>query len=141
VRSKDRKPGGQPGRKGSGLAPAVTPDRTETAPVPQDCSGCGSDLAGGRDAGISWTQVWDTPAIRLEKVLYLLPKRTCSCCGKITTSMVPFGRAGAVAYGPNVNAAAILLGSAGNVPVERTATGDGGPVGVSGIDRVRRARP
>ena len=25
-------------------------------------------------------------------------------------------------YGPNVNAAAILLGSEGNVPVERTAT-------------------
>ena len=35
--------------------------------------------------------------------------------------MVPFGQAGAVTYGPNVNAAAILLGSAGNVPVERTA--------------------
>jgi transposase len=27
-RSADRKPGGQPGRKGSGLAPTVTPDRT-----------------------------------------------------------------------------------------------------------------
>jgi hypothetical protein len=31
-RSKERKPGGQPGRKGSGLAPTVTPDRTETLP-------------------------------------------------------------------------------------------------------------
>ncbi len=27
-RSADRKPGGQPGHKGSGLAPTVTPDRT-----------------------------------------------------------------------------------------------------------------
>jgi hypothetical protein len=35
-----------------------------------------------------------------------------------------------VTYGPNVTAAAILLGSAGDVPVERTATGDGGSVGV-----------
>jgi transposase len=121
VRSKDRKRGGQAGRKGSGLTPYVTPDRTETAPVPQDCSGCGTDLSDGTDAGMSWTQVWDTPAIRLEKVHYLLPKRKCSCCRKITTSMVPFGQAGAVTYGPNVNAAAILLGSAGNVPVERTA--------------------
>src|SRR3981189_2856551 len=33
VRSKDRKRGGQAGRKGSGLTPYVTPDRTETAPV------------------------------------------------------------------------------------------------------------
>jgi hypothetical protein len=56
---------------------------------------------------MAWTQVWDTLAIRLEKVLYWLPKRKCSCCGRITTSMVPFGRAGAVTYGPNVNAAAM----------------------------------
>jgi hypothetical protein len=90
---------------------------------------------------MSWTQVWDTPAIRLEKVHYLLPKRKCSCCRKITTSMVPFGQTGSVSYGPNVNAAAILLGSAGNVPVERTATGDGGAAGVPGVDGVRRALP
>jgi transposase len=70
---------------------------------------------------MSWTQIWDTPAIRLEKVHYLLPRRKCSCCKKITTSMMPFGLAGTVTYGPNVNAAAILLSSAGNVPVERTA--------------------
>jgi hypothetical protein len=70
---------------------------------------------------MSWTQIWDTPEIRLEKVHYLLPRRRCSCCRKVTTSMVPFGRAGTVTYGPNANAAAILLSSAGNVPVERTA--------------------
>jgi hypothetical protein len=34
---------------------------------------------------------------------------------------LPFGRAGTVSYGPNLNAAAIVLGSEGNVPVERTA--------------------
>ena len=65
--------------------------------------------------------MWDIPPIRLEKVHHLLPRRTCSCCGKITTAVVPFGQAGAVVYGSNVNAAAILLSSAGNVPVERTA--------------------
>ena len=71
--------------------------------------------------GQSWAQVWDIPAIRLEKVHYLLPRRKCSCCGKITTARVPFAQSGSVTYGANVNAAAILLGSAGNVPVERTA--------------------
>jgi transposase len=70
---------------------------------------------------MSWTQVWDIPPIRLEKVHYLLPRRKCSCCGKITTACVPFGQAGTVTYGLSVNAAAILLSSAGNVPVERTA--------------------
>jgi transposase len=120
-RSPDRKPGGQPGRKGSGLAPTVTPDRTQTLPAPADCSGCGADLAGAADAGVSWAQVWDLPPIVLEKVHYLLPRQRCGCCGKITTAAPPFGAAGNVVYGPNVNTAAILLASEGNVPLERTA--------------------
>ncbi|MFZ0120726.1 MAG: IS66 family transposase [Pseudonocardiaceae bacterium] len=120
-RSADRKPGGQPGRKGSGLAPTVTPDRTEALPAPGDCSGCGADLADGADAGMSWAQVWDLPPIVMEKVHYLLPRRRCGCCGKITTAVPPWGAAGNVTYGPNINAAAILLASEGNVPLERTA--------------------
>ncbi|MGI9062776.1 MAG: DUF6444 domain-containing protein [Pseudonocardiaceae bacterium] len=120
-RSKDRKPGGQPGRTGSGLAPTVTPDRTETLPAPGDCSGCGADLGEAADAGLGWAQVWDIAPISLEKVHYRLPRRRCSCCGKTIIAAPPFGAAGTVAYGLNVNAAANLLGVEGNVPVERTA--------------------
>ncbi|MGH3951909.1 MAG: IS66 family transposase [Pseudonocardiaceae bacterium] len=119
-RSRDRKPGGQPGRQGSGLVPTATPDRTETLPPPGQCSGCGGDLTGAADAGMGWAQVWDILPIVLEKVHYLLPRRRCGC-GKITTTVPPFGAAGTVVYGPNLNAAAILLASEGNVPVERTA--------------------
>jgi transposase len=121
VRSQERRPGGQPGRKGSGLVPEVKPDRAETVTLPRECSGCGQDLAGGREVSSSWAQVWDIPPVRLKKVHYVLPRRTCCGCGKTTTAQVPFGQAGAVTYGVNVNAAAILLSSAGNVPVERTA--------------------
>ena len=120
-RSKDRKPGGQPGHKGSGLAPTVTPDRTQTLPLPGACSGCGGDLSDAPDAGMSWAQVWDILPVVLEKVHYLLPRRRCGCCGKLTTAVPPFGAAGTVVYGPNINAAAILLASEGNVPIERTA--------------------
>ena len=74
-RSADRKPGGQPGRKGSGLAPSVTPDRTETVAAPTDCAGCAADLAAGVDVGMGWAQVWEIPPISLEKVHYLLPRR------------------------------------------------------------------
>ncbi|MGH3976195.1 MAG: IS66 family transposase, partial [Pseudonocardiaceae bacterium] len=119
-RSKDRKPGGQPGHKGSGLAPTVTPDRTQTLPPPGNCGGCGRDLGDAADAGMSWAQVWDILAVTLEKVHYLLPRRRCGC-GRTTTAAPPFGAAGTVVYGPNVNAAAILLASEGNVPIERTA--------------------
>ena len=121
-RSKDRKPGGQPGRTGTGLAPATEPDRRETVAAPTECVGCAADLTEAADAGTGWAQVWDLPPIALEKVHYLLPRRRCGCCGKITTAAPPFGAPGNVVYGPNVNAAAILLGSEGNVPVERTAT-------------------
>lgn len=69
---------------------------------------------------MSWAQVWDILAVTLEKVHYLLPRRHCRC-GKTTTATPPFGAAGTVVYGPNVNAAAILLASQGNVPIERTA--------------------
>ncbi len=119
-RSADRKPGGQPGHKGSGLAPAVTPDRTKTLPPPGECSGCGGDLTDAADAGMSWAQVWDILPVVVEKVHYLLPKRRCGC-GRTTTAAPPCGAPGNVVYGPNVNAAAILLASEGNVPVERTA--------------------
>ncbi len=120
-RSAERKPGGQPGRKGSGLAPSVTPDRTETVAAPVVCSGCEGDLAQSSDVGVGWAQVWDIAPISLQKVHYLLPRRRCAGCGKTTTAAPPFGAPGTVAYGPNVNAAAILLGIEGNVPVERTA--------------------
>lgn len=121
VRSTDRTPGGQEGHEGSGLTPAAEPDRTEQVDPPAECSGCAADLSGARDAGLSWAQVWDTPPVWLEKVRYLLPRRRCGCCGKVTTASTPFARPGTVTYGPNVNAAAVLLSSDGNVPVERTA--------------------
>lgn len=123
VRSKDRKPGGQPGRKGSGLEPARGDelDDTQTAEPPAECRECGADLDETRDAGAAWAQVWDIPPIVVEKVGWVLPRRRCACCSKVTTASVPFAQAGSVTYGPNVNAAAILLGSEGNVPVERTA--------------------
>jgi transposase len=124
-RSRDRKPGGQQGHKGSGLAPAAAPDRTRTAEAPAGCRGCGADLAdpasGASDAGWSWAQVWDTLPVVVEKVHWQLPRRRCGSCKKITTAVAPYAQAGSVVYGPNINAAAILLSSEGNVPVERTA--------------------
>ncbi|PZS28397.1 MAG: IS66 family transposase, partial [Pseudonocardiales bacterium] len=98
----------------------MTPDRTETVPAPVDCA-CGAGLADAAEAGMGWAQVWDIPPITLQRVHYLLPRRRCGCCGKVTTAVPPFGAVGNVVYGPNVNAAAILLASEGNVPIERTA--------------------
>ncbi|MGH3500256.1 MAG: IS66 family transposase [Nocardioidaceae bacterium] len=128
-RSGERKPGGQPGRKGSGLAPTADPDRTERVEPPRECRDCGADLADAGELGDGWAQLWDvTPAV-LTKAHYLLPRRRCGC-GATTTAGPPFGRAGTVSYGPNLNAAAVLLASEGNVPVERTAALVGALFGV-----------
>jgi hypothetical protein len=121
VRSKDRKRGGQPGRQGSGLTPTRDPDRTERVAALRSCAGCGSGLCDTDLAGHTWGQVWDILPVVWEKIHYVLPKRRCSCCGRLNTPSPPFGQAGAVVYGPRVNAAAILLGWQGNVPVEATA--------------------
>jgi hypothetical protein len=120
-RSKERKPGGQPGHKGAGLEPSAGPDRTETADPPAECRSCGGSLAGVEPEGTGWGQVWDIPPVRLEKVHWLLPMLRCRRCGTVTCADPPDGQAGTVCYGPDVNAAAALLGSEGNVPVERTA--------------------
>ena len=121
VRSAERKRGGQPGHQGSGLAPTADPDRTEQVEAVVECRGCGADLTDGVDVGFSWAQVWDTMPIVVEKIHYVLPRRRCACCRALSTATPPFGQAGSVSYGPNINAAAILLASQGNVPVEATA--------------------
>ena len=119
-RSKARKPGGQPGHAANRLLPTDAPDRTEQVAVPADCAGCRASLAGAKDAGTTWAQVWDVLPVVLEKVAYLLPRRRCRC-GCTTTAVPPVGQAGTVFYGPNLNAAAVLLAGEGNVPVEKCA--------------------
>jgi transposase len=118
-RSKDRKPGGQPGRQGAGLAPTPDPDRTQRVDPAAECRDCHADLSGAAVLPDGWAQVWDVLPAVLEKAHYLLPRRKCGC--GTTTAAPPFGQAGTVSYGPNLNAAAILLGSEGTVPVQRTA--------------------
>lgn len=128
-RSKDRKPGGQPGRRGSGLSPVPDPDRTRRVDPPAECRDCKGDLSESSPLADGWAQVWDVLPAVVDKTHYELPRRRCGC-GTTTTAQPPFGRAGTVSYGPNLNAAAVLLGSAGNVPVERTAMLIGALLGV-----------
>jgi hypothetical protein len=71
-----------------------------------------------------WAQVWDQLDPVLEKVEWVLPRRRCACCRKVTTAAVAGVRhaaAGNVSYGPRLHGAAVLLASEANVPVERAA--------------------
>jgi transposase len=115
-----RKQGGQPGHRGSGLAPVTTPDKRE--PVePSCCGGCGAGLAGAPGTIASRVQVFDLPAFSLAVTEYQMMRRRCGC-GHATTAALPAGvRGGPTCYGPNVTAAATLLASQDVLGVERTA--------------------
>lgn len=120
-RRTDRKRGGQPGHPGAGLARDPDPDESKPAEPSAQCSRCGSGLGGADPAVPGWAQVWDVRFTRFVTE-YLLPALICPCCGKITMADPPAGaHRGSVAYGPGVNAAALLLTGYGNVPAERAA--------------------
>jgi hypothetical protein len=68
-----------------------------------------------------WAQVIDVEVIR-KVTEYLLPGLSYLGCGTVTFAEPPPGlHAGAVCYGPVLNAAAVLLSAYGNVPAERSA--------------------
>jgi Transposase IS66 family len=120
-RRKDRKRGGQPGHQGKGPQRDPDPGETKTADPPAECRSCKASLGGAEAAEPRWAQVIDVEFIR-KVTEWLLPGRACPCCGTVTFAAPPPGAyAGAVSYGPVLNAAAVLLSCYGNVPPERAA--------------------
>ncbi len=120
-RRKDRKRGGQPGHQGKGLERDPDPGETKTAEPPAECRACHAGLGGAEAVEPRWAQVIDAEILRTVTE-YLLPGLACPCCGAVTFAEPPPGlHAGAVSYGPVLNAAAVLLAAYGNVPAERAA--------------------
>ena len=120
-RRKDRGRGGQPGHEGKGLKRDPDPGETKTAEPPAECRKCGAGLDGGEAVNPRWAQVIDAEILR-KVTEVLLPGLSCPCCGTVTFAEPPPGlHAGAVSYGPVLNAAAVLLSAYGNVPAERAA--------------------
>jgi transposase len=120
-RSKDRRPGGQPGHAGKGLARDPDPDDRKDAEPPVLCRRCAAGLGGAVAAEPRWAQVVDVEIAR-KVTEWLLPGLSCACCGTVTFAEPPPGlHAGAVCYGPVLNAAAVLLACYGNVPPGRAA--------------------
>ena len=120
-RRKDRKHGGQPDHPGAGLARDPGPDESKPAEPPASARGAGPGWTDTDPAEPGWAQVWDVRFTRFVTE-YLLPALIYPCCGKATMADPPAGAyRGSVAYGPGVNAAALLLTGYGNIPAERAA--------------------
>jgi len=120
-RSKTRKPGGQTGREGSGLAPSNHVDQVERVD-PTECSTCGQPLdKAAPDEGCTPVQRWDIPPIQLTVTQFDLVRRRCPA-GHLTQAQPPAGVARPVCYGPNLRAAVTQIAYLGHVSMERTAT-------------------
>lgn len=118
-RSKDRRPGGQPGRAGRCLEPVAVPDRVERI-EPAECAGCAGPLSDAVEEGFRAVQVFDIPMVKREVTELRLVRRRCRC-GAMTCADAPPGISGPACYGPNLRAFATLLAAEGQISTERTA--------------------
>jgi transposase len=120
-RRADRKRGAQAGHQGKGPRRDPDPDARKDAGPPAQCRNCKAALDGAEAAGSRWAQVIDVEIVR-EVTEWALPGLLGPCCETVTFAEPPPGlHAGAVSYGPVLNAAAVLLSGYGNVPTERAA--------------------
>ena len=119
-----KKPGGQKGHPGSTLQKVTHPDHIEVhhfAPN-QACPGCGHHLSESsvtQPTGYEVRQVFDIPSIKLQVTEHRAPKCTCQGCGIKVTAAFPAEINAPVQYGPNVQAAALYLGSYQLIPYQR----------------------
>ncbi len=129
-KAQKKKPGGQPGHAGGGLAFTATPDEVKVV-EPGPCGGCGAGLAGAEQVAARPVQVVDIPEIRALATEFLLVSRRCGC-GAVTRAEPPAGAVGGpVCYGPNLTASALLLHAFGQLGQERTAEAVNGLFGTA----------
>lgn len=102
-----RKPGGQPGHRGSTLALVADPDqRLRHEPGP--CTGCGADLTDAPEVGVERRQVFDLPPMTVRVTEHQLIARRCGC-GARTCGAAPEGVTAPVQYGPRITAIVLYL--------------------------------
>ncbi|MGH3342754.1 MAG: IS66 family transposase [Carbonactinosporaceae bacterium] len=116
-----RRPGGQKGRRGTGLERVAVPDHVRRV-EPDRCGGCGAGLVGAPGAIASAVGVFDIAPIAVSVRELQMMRRTCTDCGTATSAAAPAEVSGGPAcYGPNVVAATTLLASSDVIGIERAA--------------------
>jgi transposase len=120
-KGRKKKPGAQPGHKGTTLRKSEAPDHVVDLPPPTRCS-CGESLAGTAPCGETQRQVFDLPVeIKVEVTEYRSPVCQCSSCGKKNTAPFPAEAKAPVQYGERIRAAATYLHVYHLLPYERLA--------------------
>lgn len=109
--SSGKKPGGQPGHKGTTLERSANPDYHVRHGI-TSCTGCQRDLSDMKPDSVEERQVFDIPPIKIECTAHELETKTCPDCGTCNTAPAPgilANECGFVLYGPRLRALGVCL--------------------------------
>jgi transposase len=112
-----RRPGAQPGHKGTTLEMTGNPEHTEKL-VPSFCSICANALDASRAELVERRQVVDIPPIHVETTEYQVFGIACHC-GHHQVASFPMGVDNHIQYGPNIVALATYHNVYQYVPFKR----------------------
>jgi transposase len=112
-----KKPGGQPGHKGSRLEMSSTPDHVVEL-RPGECGKCGKALTGAA-TGFTPRQMFEIPPARIEITEYRSMKIQCCCCGELTCGAFPSDITQQAQYGPRIKAMMSYLSCYQMIPQQR----------------------
>jgi len=113
-----KKPGGQPGHKGTTLKMTCSPD-IFTDHIANYCACCGEDLFGYQAMFIGRRQVIDIPPICPVITEHRIYEKQCKC-GYKNRALFPPDVVSPVSYGPGVQSLVAYLSPRQYIPVERT---------------------
>lgn len=115
-----KKPGGQSGHQGYTLAWNDHPDRVVQY-LPDQCSGCATDLHSQSPSGWQRRQVVDLPQpLKLHTVEYQVALKTCPNCKQTSQAPFPGEVNHYLSYGPQLRALAVYLSQVQLLPYART---------------------
>lgn len=109
-----KKPGAQPGHKGSRLQMSSNPDYIEKID-PVCCEHCGGEL-GKRIKKTIRKQVFDIPEPKMEVTEYMSIYRKCTKCGRICGGELPAGVTQTTQYGNRIKAFVAYLSGYQMIP-------------------------
>jgi transposase len=113
-----KKPGGQQGHVGKGLAQVQNPNVVVTH-APANCNGCGSSLNATNGSCVEKRQVFDIPQPKIEVTEHRIEEKKCPCCGCTNRAIFPDVIRGPVQYGERVQALVAYFSHQHFIPVER----------------------
>lgn len=113
-----KRPGGQPGHKGTTLRMTDSPDEIIDL-KPNQCDRCGCNLDQVRSYRVSSRQVVDIPPVKPQIKEYRNYYKICPGCGRCQTSQYPASISNNIQYGENIEALVPYLSVRQYLPFSR----------------------